>query len=174
MISAVKKQLNKKGFTLSETMMSVLILGLVIAITGGGIAVVKNAYQRITLKSHAQALMSTSITKVSEDLRFAEDIDTDGTDAAGTVDSPQFTSGETGYRIRFTNDSDKGIMRTYIYGTSIGSERLLTDKTMTDGLVPSMTCTYDTSAKVFKVKITVSKNDKTISEQEVSIRPLNE
>jgi len=174
MISAVKKKLNNKGFTLSETMMSLLILGLVIVITGGGIVVVKNSYQRITMKSHAQTLMSTSITKVSEDLRFAEDIDTDSADAAGSVESPQFTNSETGYRTRFTNDIDKGIMRTYIYGTNSRSERLLTDKTMTDGLIPSISYSYDTNAGVFKVTVTVSRNDKTISEQEVSIRPLNE
>lgn len=44
---------NKEGFSISEMLMVVMILSLIIVILGSGVMVVKNAYERITLKAEA-------------------------------------------------------------------------------------------------------------------------
>lgn len=165
-----EKKMNKKGFTLSETLASVLILILVVTIIGGGIVVVKNAYQRITLKANAQVLMSTAITKVSDELKFAENIE-------GT-DTPTFVSGNNSYKMSFVNGDgtadNLGIMEAYATGDSTQNIQLLSTKTMTDGLVPSITYNYSSDDKLFTATIEVKKDGTTVSKQTITVRPLNE
>ena len=86
---------NKEGFSISEMLMVVMILSLIIVILGSGVMVVKNAYERITLKAEAQTLLSTTITKVTDEFRFSKYINDDGTSPA------KFTSGIRGYEIWF-------------------------------------------------------------------------
>lgn len=168
------KKLNNHGFTLSETLVSLLILALVITLTGGGIVVVKNAYERVTMKANAQTLLSTTMTKVSNELRFAEDIDVAEAGSDGIAKSPAFTDGRTSYRMTLANDENKGIVSRYSYGTSHNDVRLLTDKTMTDGLIPSITYEYDKNKAMFSATITVTKNSDRIYEQTIKVRPLNQ
>ncbi len=169
-----KAKLNKKGFTISETLVSLLILALVITLTGGGIVVVKNAYERVTMRANAQTLLSTTMTKVGNELRYAEDIDTSSADADGKVDTPAFTNGKTNLKMIFANDSSKGIVERYNYGTKHQDMQILSDKTMTDGLVSSIKYTYDKNKKLFSATITVSKNSGMVYEQTIKVRPLNE
>lgn len=154
---------NSRGFTLSETLAAMLILALVIVITGGGVIVVKDAYQKITLRANAQVLMSTVITKVSDEFRYAEDID-----------GQTFVSGNSGYKMSFTNDNTKGIMTTYYSGdgSKVESTSLLSDKTMTDGLVTSIS-DYTYSNDFFKATIAVKKAGFSIS-QNIVVKPLNQ
>jgi type II secretory pathway pseudopilin PulG len=168
-----RAKLNKKGFTISETLVSLLILALVITLTGGGIVVVKNAYERVTMKANAQTLLSTTMTKVSNELRYAEDIDTTAADSGGKVDTPAFTDGRTSYRLTFVNDADKGIVERYTYGTKHEDVQILSSKTMTDGLVPSIKYSYDKEDRLFSATITVSKNSGMVYEQTIKVRPLN-
>lgn len=165
-----KTKLNKKGFTISETMVSIMILSLVVAIIGGGIIVVKNSYERITLKANAQVLISTTISKVNQEFRFAEDIETNGNSVY--TETPYFV-GTDGYRMSFVNKSDKGIMVHYSYGDESQESSLLTDKTMTDGLIPSIVYRYSKDDNLFSYTVIVKQNDKTIEQQEIKVRPLN-
>lgn len=156
---------NSKGFTLSETMASVLILILVITIIGGGVVVVKNAYQRITLKANAQTLMSTTITKVTDEFEFAENI-TEGTD------NPYFVSGNSKFKIAFKNGTgNEGVLQSYKYGDNTKTTPLLSSKTMTDGLVPTITYSYNKD--LFTATVTVSKDGDPVSTQTFSVKPIN-
>lgn len=162
---------NNKGFTLSETLASLLILALVIVIIGGGVIVVKDAYQRITLKANAQVLMSTAISKVQDELKFAESID----DTASPV---TFTSGNNNYKLSFENgDGTKenlGIMEVYGEGTTAQPVQMLSTKTMTNGLVPSIEYSYDSTRKLFTATVTVKDKDGTVkASQKFNVKPLN-
>ena len=67
----MKKLNNSKAFTLSELLAVVLILSLIMTTLAGGLTVVRTAYEKITLKAESATLMSTVITKVTDELRFA-------------------------------------------------------------------------------------------------------
>lgn len=159
---------DKSGFSISEMLMVVMILALIIVVLGSGVMVVKNAYEKITLKAEAQTLLSTTIAKVSDEFRYSRYIDDDETPV-------KFASGNLGYKIWFENghgaDGKKGILVCNGTGTSV---QLLTDKTMTDGLTPSITYGYDKDKNLFCGTITITGRDnEKFLEQEIKVEPIN-
>ena len=71
----IKKRLSdKKGFTLAETLMAILILLMVTAVVAGGIPVAVNAYNKVVLASNAQLLLSTTMTRLRDELGTATQI----------------------------------------------------------------------------------------------------
>ena len=110
MIRRKEKMLREKlsradGFSLSEMLMAVLVLSLLMMVIGGGVSVVRNAYQKIPLKADAQVVLSTAISCVSDEFRFAGTVEEQtSTDASGNpVTLVTFISGNRGYRVWFEN-----------------------------------------------------------------------
>ncbi|MEG0924791.1 MAG: hypothetical protein RSD90_03440 [Anaerovoracaceae bacterium] len=159
------RQWAKSGFTISEMLMAVLILSLIIIIIGGGVVVVKNSYQTISLKAEAEVLISTTITKVTDEFRFAKNVE------SGIGVAPaSFESGNSKYRMTFANKPD-GI---YTIST-VGNYEipLLTDKTMTSKLIPTIEYSFDESTKLFNATITIKYQDKEYTKQAITIKPIN-
>ena len=159
----------KDGFSISEMLMVVLILSLIIVVLGSGVMVVKNAYEKITVKAEAQTLLSTTITKVTDEFRFSKYIKDDGTDPV------KFTSGNQGYEIWFENGDDtKGNRGILMCANGGGSVQLLTDKTMTSRLTPKMTYSYDKTDNLFFATITIAyKDNEEYLKQEIKVKPIN-
>ena len=67
----------KRGFTLAETLLAVLILLLVSTIVATGIPAAKSAYEKVVLASNAEVLLSTSISSLRNELGTAKIISTD-------------------------------------------------------------------------------------------------
>ena len=65
---------NKKAFTLSETLIAVLIMLMVSSILVTGIPAAKNAYEKVFVKSNAELLKSTTISALRNELSVAKDI----------------------------------------------------------------------------------------------------
>ena len=65
---------NKKGFTLAETLLAVLILLMVSQIVATGIPVAKNAYEKVVLTSNAEVLLSTAATVLRNELGTAREV----------------------------------------------------------------------------------------------------
>ena len=59
---------SEEGFTLSETLMTVVLIGLITMAMAGGIVAAKNVYQRISLRADAQTLLATTVSAATEDL----------------------------------------------------------------------------------------------------------
>lgn len=59
---------SEEGFTLSETLMTVVLIGLITMAMAGGIVAAKNVYQRISLRADAQTLLATTVSAITEDL----------------------------------------------------------------------------------------------------------
>lgn len=163
----IKKLKSQQGFSLSEMLMAVLIIGLTLSFIGGGITVIKNAYQRITLRAEAQTLLSTVITSVSAELRHADEIH--NKEEAGQNSYLSFYSSKRGYRIYFENKNNNIYINTDV---SLGEVPLLTEKTITNGLVPKLEdLKYENQVFTYTIKI-YYEND-VFAEQEISVRPLN-
>lgn len=165
----IKKLKDIRGYSLSEMLMVTLIVALVAAVLGGGVMVVKDAYQRITLKAEAQTLLSTTITELTDEFRFAEYIENNDPTA------PDFVSGNLGYRISFENGSgnqgEKGIM----IKTAAGDRQLLADGVMTSSLVPQIEYSYDEENNLFVATVTIKHGDNhSYMSQEIKVCPINE
>lgn len=112
-----RKLHNTNGFTLSETLMTVVLIGLITMAMAGGIVAAKNVYQRISLRADAQTLLATTVSAVTEDLSSVSSCDalqssgSSQTEAAliqeGTpVGANAFFYAESrGYRMQYRNGS---------------------------------------------------------------------
>ena len=67
-----KKLKTASGFTLAETLLAVLILLMVSVIMTTGIPAAKNAYEKVVLASNADALLSTTISSLRNELGAAK------------------------------------------------------------------------------------------------------
>lgn len=135
-----RKLHNTNGFTLSETLMTVVLIGLITMAMAGGIVAAKNVYQRISLRADAQTLLATTVSAVTEDLSSVSSCDalqssgSSQTEAAlienGTpVGSNAFFYAESrGYRMQYRNGtygngaSGNGASGTGASGGNTGTE----------------------------------------------------
>ncbi len=70
---------NRKGFTLAETLLAVLILLLVSGIVARGIPVAASVYEKTVLSANAQSLLSTTVSALRDELGTAWDVQVDET-----------------------------------------------------------------------------------------------
>lgn len=126
---------SEEGFTLSETLMTVVLIGLITMAMAGGIVAAKNVYQRISLRADAQTLLATTVSAVTEDLSSVSSCDalqslgSSQTEAAliqeGTpVGSNAFFYAESrGYRMQYRNGTyGNGTSGTGASGGNTGTE----------------------------------------------------
>ena len=74
-----KKIENRSGFTLAEVLMAVLIVAMVSAVVAAGIPSAINAYKKVTEAGNADLLLSTTITRLRDELGTASDVSVNGT-----------------------------------------------------------------------------------------------
>ena len=162
-----KKLKSQQGFSVVEMLMAILILILTLSFIGGGVTVIKDAYLKITLRTEAHTLLSTIITAVSNELQSANDVKKIEEARENTYWS--FYNLERGYRMHFENKNNNIYIKTEVSSEELP---LLTEKTITNGLVPKIEdLTYENEVFTYTIKI-YHKNE-VYAEQEISIRPIN-
>ena len=67
----MKRLKNRSGFTLAETLLAVLIMLLVTVIMTNGIPAARTAYEKVVLGANAQAMLSTAVTALRDELTTA-------------------------------------------------------------------------------------------------------
>lgn len=160
MMRISKKIKTQQGFSVVEMLMAVLILGLTFSFIGGGVTVIKDAYQKITLRTEAQTLLSTLITAVSNELQSAKDVN---------KSNLSFYNTERGYRMYFENQDDNIYIKTEVASQELP---ILTQKAITNGLVPKIeNLTYNDPIINYTIKIYYK--DEVYAAQEISVRPIN-
>ena len=136
----VHKLKSQCGFTLAETLLTVLILLLVSGIVATGIPVAKNVYDKTIVAANAQVLLSTTVAALKDELGTAWDVDVE-------ADGITYYSADTGTKakiyIKEEDDGTKTIMvQDYavvdgliISEGGVGTPRpLISAKTATDKL----------------------------------------
>ena len=79
---------DRRGFTLAETLIAILILLMVASIVAGGIPAASNTLHKAVDVSHAQVLLSTTMTSLRDELSTARGISfSDGGQTITYVDS---------------------------------------------------------------------------------------
>jgi type II secretory pathway pseudopilin PulG len=101
-IQREKQNRKKAGFTLAETLLTVLLLTIVLGGMTSAIAAAVNVYNRVRIRSEAEVLLSTAADAISADLSTARNIklDSDGK----TVKS--FFSDLRGYQMTYQTETE--------------------------------------------------------------------
>ena len=95
---------SQKGFSLTELLATLVLVGLITLAVAGGIGMVARSYTKVVDRADAEQLLSTTVSRITDELSFAEpysatkpvNISTDGKTA-------EFVSGLTGMRVRITS-----------------------------------------------------------------------
>lgn len=186
---------SEEGFTLSETLMTVVLIGLITMAMAGGIVAAKNVYQRISLRADAQTLLATTVSAVTEDLSSVSSCDALQSSGSSQqevtlirdgnlVESTAFFYAESrGYRMQYRNGASGGNAGTEAQkGIQVvpkdnegGSIPLLPDKVQTRGLyayIESLSVTKPQSkgdGGYFTLKIQIKKGDQVVEEATVCV-----
>ena len=155
-----KRKREKAGFTLSETLIAILILLMVSAIVAGAIPAASNVYVKTVDAANAQLLLSTTMTVLRDELGTATSIKVED---ASTI---TYRSGKNGCaKIQVVSTgTDPGL---YIWHgeykdgipdfTNSTPRLLVSKKAATEGMVVS--CTFSESGGVVTVSDLSVKKD---------------
>lgn len=94
---------NSRGFTLVETLVTVLILLLVTAVVAGGMPAAVNALKKAVDAAHAQTVLSTAVTALRDELTTARDVTVSGTTISYTDGDGRASRITIGTTISYTN-----------------------------------------------------------------------
>ncbi|MEE8807208.1 MAG: type II secretion system protein [Lactimicrobium sp.] len=147
----------KRGFTLSETLAAILIMGLVGLIVVGGFSAYVRSWRSITRKANAELFMSTLEVKMQEELEYASSVAVDGNNIdENGKEVVWFTDDGTGYATIFVNgtkDQAFGIKTSANPDSlaNVTAEDLVSDGT-SDGMYATYdSLTYDETTHVFTI-----------------------
>lgn len=118
-----RKLHNTNGFTLSETLMTVVLIGLVTMAMAGGIVAARNVYQRISLRADAQTLLATTVSAITEDLSSVTSCDALQSSGSSQQEVTLIQSGTPTGSNDFFYAGDRGYEMQYQNGTYQGSGR---------------------------------------------------
>jgi len=111
---------SKSGFSLSETLMAVLLLTIIFTGAVGGMIVMSNSYKTISKKSHAFSLMSTTIIQLTSDLKNCVDVDVDSSNNVTSFYSTNrnfeasLVNGDNGIALKGTEGSSTSVGDVYV------------------------------------------------------------
>ena len=112
-----QKRSGKSGFTLAETLITVLLLLMVSSIVAAGIPVARNVYEKVLVSANAEVLLSTSVSALRSELGTARTV------SVSDDGSISYYSGSTGSYSRIypdNNNAEKpGILMIAEYMTGI-------------------------------------------------------
>lgn len=108
---------SEEGFTLSETLMTVVLIGLITMAMAGGIVAAKNVYQRISLRADAQTLLATTVSAVTEDLSSVSSCDALQSSGSSQQTVPLIQSGSPVESTVFFYAESRGYRMQYRNGT---------------------------------------------------------
>lgn len=179
MRTGMKRLCTNAGASLSETLVTVLLLSIVLSAMVAGIPAVMSAYRNVRLKADAQTLLATAVSAVTEEVRWADDLTFDN----GTNGTYEFYSSRQNARVKLVNGSygtsvaglsARGIFIQTVDGTS--SRQLLTQKTQTLGLYASIQpIQSDNHCVNYTISVFSSENSKApLESTNLSVRPIAE
>ena len=124
-MAELRKKLHKNtaGFSLSEVLVSVLIMSMVSILLVSGMRLVNGTYRKSVDKANAETLLSTTVTELRNKIAFA--------DAVYVNDDSIGYRSSKGVSYEICN-SDEGITLLTYGGTSSSSRALVSDEAAAD------------------------------------------
>ena len=112
----IQKLFNNSGFTLAETLMTVMIVLLASSVIAAGIPAAANAYTKAVDAANAQVLLSTTVNALRSELSTAW-----GVDINASANEVTFYSSKTGAKTKLSLGTDNIMVFDYMqYGGTGG------------------------------------------------------
>ncbi|MCF2615673.1 prepilin-type N-terminal cleavage/methylation domain-containing protein [Oscillibacter valericigenes] len=157
---------SRRGMTLSEVLVALLILSLVTVGVAAGVGASVRVYRQATEASDAHMLASTLSTALMDELRYARDIQADGSFTSDTFGEGSLVGVTDG---RITVGGEKLLSDAAYAGLQV---RNLVKETETLDLVKPVKVNNDT---VFQVAFEICNSAGTgVQQVEFSVSPLND
>lgn len=176
---------SKKGMTLSETLIAVLLMSLVTLAITAGVTAGMRVYNRIKVKSEAQTLLSTNVSALSE--YFENQYVISKPESSDRADIRSFSE-ESNTVLRIYNNGKKGIYVAYLDGNtlldtnqnelkkaddSVDDQPLISDKSNTSGLYAKLSdVSTDGKITTFTVTVLDRNNKKAEIAENVKVRTM--
>lgn len=155
-----KKLKSRTGFSLSEMLMAVAVLGLFTLAVSVGISAAMPAYRQSTAYAEASVLSSTLAEAVTDELRYARDVVLDGESLKS------YRSAVYGPGVSLYADGQGKI--------AVGASALqLLGSGAYAGCSADVSVTYEAAGGCFRVALGVSRDGTELSRAEFAVRPLN-
>lgn len=170
----MKKIISTAGASLSETLVTVLLLSIILSAVVSGIPALMSAYRKVRLKAEAQTLLATAVTAVTDELRYAEQV-------TYADSSYTFYSAKRHATVQLVNgiysdetSDDLSSNGIFIVNTaSSSSSPLLTRETQTLGLHSSIEGnSMENGCIVYTVSV-ISSDGKVIESTPLKVRPIS-
>ena len=162
----MKKLRNKKGFTLTEMLISVMLLGFVSAMVAVMSSAILNSTVSMQEVAQAEILGSEALDNIQGQLRVAENV-TVGTDGKVTFDTD---SSNRGYM--FSVNDGKIVMEHIKDGETV-TESLFAGVSYDNLTVSDLHFVGDYEKKAIEIFVAVASGDKTLWSGSVTVKPLN-
>ena len=117
----LERKLNsKKGFTLAEMLLAVLILLMVSAVVAAGIPAAREAYEKVVLTSNAEVMLATTVSTLRNELGSAKHIEPTS-NASNDVVYYSLTRGAPSRIFKAADGNNQIMFYRYYSDTEIGS-----------------------------------------------------
>lgn len=169
----MKKVRSKKGFSLSEVLVAVLIMALVTGVVAAGMPTAIDAYHNIVDVANAQLLLTTTTNSLRNELDLARNIqvDSDSTTISfrssnGTMSRIQFAAGESAKIYEYVGYASE-VLRPNAQNTDPTSEGfsrpLVSEATASNSMCVQVE-SIETDGETLTLKnVTVQKGTKTLA-----------
>lgn len=175
-------KLNKRqGFSLTEMLATVLIMGFVGIIITTGAATVQRVYRKVVAHANAQTALTTTITLMKDQLAFADpdsignaSVTGAGFENSQTIVFKNLNSGEQTITLNpgtASGTANRGFTLTYTAGDGTGTASTTTLPLLSDSAITSDLCvcfdgddsgfSWDPATKVITVTKLVAKDTRT-------------
>lgn len=151
-----KKLRSRKGLTLTEMLVTTIIIGLMTAGVAAGIRASLNVYRESTQLSDAQTLSATLAQAVMDELRYA-------TNVSGSGDAPTYNSMNYGDEAAIEQDTNGHLAVNGIELVGSGAY---------NGLKAEITYPYSSGAFTVTITICDANNETITSTPAFSVTPL--
>ncbi len=162
---------NRSGFTLAETLLAVVIVLMVATIVAAGVPTAANTYTKVIDSANAQALLSTTMARLRDELGTATDISFDGTTITYTNGSGSPTKiylGGTTAGATAGNDESSGIYIQEYVGIAEDEEEykhlLVSDAASNRNLHATFESAAYSGGVITITNLAVKKEDNTLAE----------
>ncbi len=170
---------NKNGFSLSETLITVLLMSIILSFITVGIIVVRDSYLKIVQKADGMTLLSTIAMGMEADFNSADNVrywdetieNEDGTSQTKTV--IRFKSGIRGYDMSFDTVNDQICVVAYAESNAKQYIPVATLATHTNKLkseLSSLSYNFEKGYFEYKITIKAKSNDSVVVEEEYATR----
>ena len=137
----------QQGFSMTELLVTLVLVGLITTAVAGGISMVARSYTRVVDRADAEQLLATTLNKMQDELGFAR-VDLEKPTKAANW---SFISGISGLRVRFAigtgADAARGAyMQFVVNGTNNPDPYYFTEKNNKRMYVTFDSCVPDTDA----------------------------